>query len=110
MSIKVNLLVKSCLRNEKKEYNIKGIYQDDKIKFKETNTLMVIDLKNNIIDRIKDKEIIKLDFINNNCNIISNNLTFNIPIKVLEIEVLKNNFKVSYEIENNSFKFEIKII
>lgn len=110
MSIKVNLLVKSCLRNEKKEYNIKGIYQDNKIKFQESNTLMIIDLKNNVVERIKDEETIIFDFKNSDCIIKSKELNFNFQIKVLEIKVLKDYFYVNYKIENDDFKLEIKII
>ncbi|MBR3660338.1 MAG: hypothetical protein IKN63_00345 [Bacilli bacterium] len=62
--IKVNLLVKTCLRNEKKEYNIKGIYNNDKLKYKDEDALMIIDFKNKRIERENNNYKIIFDFIN----------------------------------------------
>ena len=110
LNIKVNLLVKSCLRNEKKEYNIKGIYSDNKIKYKENDTLMNIDLKNITLERINENQEIKFNFKNNTCYIISDGLNLEINIEVLEKKVLNNYFYVYYKIENDYFKLEVKII
>ena len=108
--IKVNLLVKSCLRNEKKEYNIKGIYSNKVIKFIEDDTLMVIDLNNNTLERSKDDYKIKLDFKNNLATISQDNININIDINVLNIKVLDDYFYVKYKLEFDYFEFEISII
>ena len=110
--IKVNLLVKTCLRNEFKEYNIKGIYDNFKIKFKEidSNTLMIIDLKNKTINRITNDLEILLDFENNICNIVNKEINGNFKIELKKLNINNNEFLVEYKIEDDYFKIEIKII
>ena len=53
---KVNLYIKYCLRNEKIEYNIKGILQDKILKYKDNDSKMIFNLKNKTLNRIKDDE------------------------------------------------------
>ena len=109
---KVNLYVKYCLINEEDEYNIKGIYQNNIIKFLDKDNKMIIDKTNNILTRITNNEKIEFDFLKNNCLITSlkDNIKVNLEIKVLELINEDNYFLVSYEIENNKFKLIIKII
>ena len=71
---------------------------------------MIIDFKNKYIKRIKKESEIKIDFLNEMCTIIDNNLKVNLKIKVIEINIKDNNFLVKYKIENDYFKIEIKII
>ena len=49
---KVNLLVKYCLINEKNEYNIKGIFLNDEIKFLDRTNKMILNIKKNTLKRI----------------------------------------------------------
>ena len=112
MYIKVNLLVKYCLINKKMEYNIKGILFDKKIKFMEDNSFMIINIKDNIIERKKNTEEIVLDFNNSVCKILdkesNNKLSFD--IEVLSVINFENYFNVKYRIQNDDFEFEIKIV
>ena len=71
---------------------------------------MVIDLKNKCLQRIKKDSEIKIDFINEECSVIENNLKLNFKIEVLKINIKDNNFLVKYKIENDYFEIEIKII
>ena len=71
---------------------------------------MVIDLKNKCLQRIKKDSEIKIDFINEVCIVIENNLKLNFKIEVLKINIKDNNFLVKYKIENDYFEIEIKII
>ena len=107
---KINLLVKYCLINQKKEYNIKGIYQNNIIKFKDDNVINIIDLKNNIMERIYDNQTIRFDFNNNICYIEADNIVLDLEIKVLEIKSLNDYFYVKYNIDNDYYEIEIKII
>ncbi len=107
---KVNLLVKYCLINESMEYNIKGIYQNNKLIFKELENTMILDLKGNVLERKKDNKTIVLDFNKKNGIIIDNSYKLNIDIDVIELKNKKNNFYVKYKIEDNSFEIEINIL
>ena len=107
--IKVNLLVKSCLRNEKKEYNIKGIYNDNIIKFIEDDIITLVNLKERTLERVNKQDIIKFNFKDSNCNIKNNNLNFNFKIEVLDLKVLDNYFYVLYKLEEDYYKLEINI-
>lgn len=57
---KVNLYVKTCLINEINEYNIKGILQNNIIKYHDNDAKMIINMKNNTLERIKKKKDIYL--------------------------------------------------
>ncbi len=107
---KVNLLVKYCLINESMEYNIKGIYQNNKLIFKDLENTMILDLKGNVLERKKDNKTIVLDFNKKNGIIIDNSYKLNIDIDVIELKNKKNNFYVKYKIEDNSFEIEINIL
>jgi len=107
---KINLLVKYCLINEKKEYNIKGIYLNDKIKFNDIDCIMIIDLKNNVMERIYKNQVIKFNFNKKKCFIETDNLVLDIKIKLLDLVSLNNYFYVKYKIDNDSYEFEIKVI
>lgn len=107
--IKVNLLVKTCLRNEKKEYNIKGIYNNDKLKYKDEDALMIIDFKNKRIERENNNYKIIFDFINKISYIEESELKFNLELDVIDVDIKGNYFKVKYKIENDYFELEINI-
>ena len=107
---KVNLLVKYCLINESMEYNIKGIYQNNKLIFNDLENTMILDLKGNVLERKKDNKTIVLDFNKKNGIIIDNSYKLNIDIDVIELKNKKNNFYVKYKIEDNSFEIEINIL
>ncbi len=107
---KVNLLVKYCLRNEKVEYNIKGILIDNKIKFKDSSYTMILDFNHNTLERSnKDSKII-FDFKKEMCFIVEE--TYNVEFKILVIDLIinKNYFYVKYQIEKDLFEIEIKLI
>ena len=59
---KVNLNVKYCLINKEDEYNIKGIYQNNIIKFLDKNNIMIIDKTNNVLTRITNNEKIEEEY------------------------------------------------
>lgn len=109
---KVNLNVKYCLINKEDEYNIKGIYQNNIIKFLDKNNIMIIDKTNNVLTRITNNEKIEFNFLKNTCLItdLKYNIKVNLEINVLELINEDNYFLVNYEIENNKFKLIIKII
>ena len=96
---KVNLYIKYCLRNEKNEYNIKGILQDNKLKYKDDDSIMIFDLKNKKLNRIKDNQEYLFDFVNSNCYINYNNTNILLPINVIKNEIDNNNIVVKYQIE-----------
>ncbi len=106
---KVNLYIKYCLRNEKIEYNIKGILQDNKLKYKDNDSTMIIDLKNKTLNRIKDNQEYLFDFINSKCYINYNNTSILLPINVIKYE-FNNNIFVKYQIENDNFEIKIQIM
>jgi len=108
--IKVNLLVKSCLRNEKKEYNIRGIYSDKIIKYMEQDTLMIIDLKNYTLERSNNDYKINFDFKKNKVYLNEDDRNFTLDIDLIEIKVLDNYFKVKYKIVDDCFELEVKVI
>lgn len=105
---KVNLLVKYCLRNQEFEYNIKGIYQNNKIKYNDETGIVVIDLNNNILERYSNNEKIIFDFNNKKCYIDSLNVFFD--INVINFINEKNKFYVKYKLENDSFEIKIEIV
>lgn len=109
---KVNLNVKYCLINKEDEYNIKGIYQNNIIKFLDKNNRMIIDKTNSILTRITNNEKIEFNFLKNTCLItdLKEKIKVNLEINVLELINEDNYFLVNYEIENNKFKLIIKII
>lgn len=109
---KVNLNVKYCLINKEDEYNIKGIYQNNIIKFLDKNNIMIIDKTNSILTRITNNEKIEFNFLKNTCLItdLKEKIKVNLEINVLELINEDNYFLVNYEIENNKFKLIIKII
>ena len=108
---KVNLYIKSCLINEEMEYNIKGILQDNKIKYQDKDAKMIIDMNNNILERIKKEERYLFDFNNNICITKTSKFEVSIPIKVLECNNKNNNmFFVKYQIENNLYEYKINIL
>ena len=107
---KINLLVKYCLRNEKVEYNIKGISRDNKFKFKDFDNIMILDLKYNTLERINNYRKIKFDFYNKLCFIEEDNYKLSFVIKVLKLINKDNNFYVKYKIENDFYEIDIKLI
>ena len=109
---KVNLNVKYCLINKEDEYNIKGIYQNNIIKFLDKDNKMIIDKTNSILTRITNNEKIEFNFLKNTWLItdLKDNIKVNLEINVLELINEDNYFLVNYEIENNEFKLIIKII
>lgn len=107
---KVNLLLKSCLRNKKVEYNIKGILQEGKIKYKEPDALMIIDLKNKTIERRKEEVVFIFNFQKQLCIVKDKTMEFNLEIKVLKCIISKDIFSVKYQIENDIYELEIKIL
>lgn len=109
---KVNLNVKYCLINKEDEYNIKGIYQNNIIKFLDKDNKMIIDKTNSILTRITNNEKIEFNFLKNTCLItdLKEKIKVNLEINVLELINEDNYFLVNYEIENNKFKLIIKII
>lgn len=109
---KVNLNIKYCLINEEDEYNIKGIYQNNIIKFLDKDNKMILDKTNNVLTRITNNEKIEFNFLKNTCLItdLKEKIKVNLEINVLELINEDNYFLVNYEIENNKFKLIIKII
>ena len=109
---KVNLNINYCLINEEDEYNIKGIYQNNIIKFFDKDNKMIIDKTNSILTRITNNEKIEFNFLKKTCLItdLKDNIKVNLEINVLELINEDNYFLVNYEIENNKFKLIIKII
>ena len=109
---KVNLNVKYCLINKEDEYNIKGIYQNNIIKFFDKDNKMILDKTNNVLTRITNNEKIEFNFLKNTCLItdLKEKIKVNLEINVLELINEDNYFLVNYEIENNKFKLIIKII
>ena len=106
---KVNLYVKTCLINEINEYNIKGILQNNIIKYHDNDAKMIINMKNNTLERIKKEERYLFDFNNNICIVNSEDLNLSFPIKVLDISN-NNIFYVKYYIGNNLYEYKIKVL
>lgn len=109
---KVNLLVKYCLINKKVEYNIKGIFLDNKIKFLDDSNKMFLDLNLNILKRETKNEEIVFDFFNEKCQIFDKNSNNKISfqIEVISLENKNNYFYVKYKIEDDFFIINIKIL
>ena len=107
---KVNLYIKSCLINEKMEYNIKGILQDKIIKYYDKDSKMIIDLNNKSLERIKKGEKYLFDFNNNICITKTNEFELSFPIKVIDLNIDNNMFYVKYQIDNNLYEYKIKVL
>ena len=103
---KINLLVKYSLRNLKNEYNIRGIYKDNVIKYKDNDSIIVINLNNNILEKYKNGENILFDFNDNKCYIDDCYININV-IKLINKNKL---FYVKYKIDKNLFEISIKMI
>ena len=108
---KVNLLVKYCLRNEKYEYNIKGILSNKKLIFKTLDSKMILQKDENILKRINDD--VEITFLFNEEKTLikekSSNKTICLNINILELENKDNYFKVKYKIDEDIFLIIIKI-
>ena len=63
---KINLNVKYCLENKDYEYNIKGIYQNNIIKYF-IGSKMLLDKEKSILTRITSNFEIVFDFLNSTC-------------------------------------------
>lgn len=109
---KVNLLIKYCLINQINEYNIKGIFINNQIKFLENNNKMNLDLNKNILIRETKNEKITFDFNNKICYIYdkSSNLKINFCIEVIDLKILNNSFYVKYKIDKDEFEIKINIM
>ena len=107
---KVNLCINYCLRNEKLEYNIKGILQNNKLKYKDILSLIIIDLNNKTLNKINKNEEYLFDFDNNNCLIKYQNMAVNLPIKVLNKEIGSKYIFIKYKIENDIYEIKINIM
>jgi len=108
---KVNLLVKYCLKNLENEYNIKGIFYDNQIKFLEKDNKMILNLTESSLKRITLNEEIFFNFNEKTCLIkdkkSNNQISF--PIEVISLKKSNNYFYVKYKIED-VFEILIKII
>lgn len=106
---KINLNVKYCLENKDYEYNIKGIYQNNIIKYF-ADSKMLLDKEKSILTRITSNEEIVFDFFNSNCLItdLKTKQKVGFKINVLSLVNKENYFLVLYEIESK-FKIEINI-
>ena len=109
---KVNLLVKYCLINKKVEYNIKGIFLNNQIKFLDKDNIMLLDLNFNTLKRETKNEEIIFDFLNKNCCVFDKNSNNRIvfQIEVISLENKDNYFYVKYKIADDFFEISIKII
>ena len=109
---KVNLLVKYCLINKKVEYNIKGIFLNNQIKFLDDSNKMFLDLNLNILKRETKNEEIVFDFLNEKCQIFDKNSNNKISfqIEVISLENKDNYFYVKYKIEDDFFIINIQIL
>ena len=109
---KVNLLVKYCLINKKNEYNIKGIFQNEKIKFFDNECQMLLNKKDNTLTRITENEEIFFNFQEKKCLIYDKKSQTRISflIEVLKLENNDKDFYVKYKIDNDLFEIMIKII
>ena len=107
---KINLFIKYCLINEKKEYNIKGIYQNNKIIFKDFDTLMIVNLDSNVLERKKDDSNIIFDFNKKMCFINNNNIQIDLKLNIIEFKKNNTLFYVKYKIENDEFEFKLEIL
>lgn len=105
---KVNLFIKYCLINHKMEYNIYGILIDNKLKFKNLDSTMILNLELNILEKIsKDRKII-FDFKKKICIIIEKEQKFSLALNVLKLVNKGNFFYVMYKIED-IYEIEINI-
>ncbi len=109
---KVNLLVKYCLINKKKEYNIKGILLDNKLKFFYDTSCIIIDFKSLELEKNDQENVVKFSFLEKKCQFISksDNKKISFPITVEQLKVANKSFYVKYKIENDAFEIEIKIL
>ena len=109
---KVNLLVKYCLINEKNEYNIKGIFLNDEIKFLDKTNKMILNVKKNTLKRITEQAEILFNFNLHKCYVFDkiSKTKFRMEIEVLQLKNLPKYFYVKYKIEDNLFEMMIKII
>ena len=105
---KVNLKIKYCLENKDYEYNIKGIYYNNILKYYD-NSKMILDYEHNILTRITNNEEISFNFLTKTCIITDNktNRKINFDIEVLDLKNYDNYFLVIYKIDNNLYKIEI---
>ena len=109
---KVNLLVKCCLINSKSEYNIKGIFNDNKIKFLLEDKIMLIDLSCNTLKRSDLEKELFFEFNKKICTVYdkTNNNKMVLEIELIKSEIRKDYFFVKYKIIDNEFEIMIKII
>ncbi len=105
---KVNLKIKYCLENKDYEYNIKGIYNNNILKYYD-NSKMILDYKNNILTRITNNEDICFNYLTKTCIItdIKTKRKISFSIEVLDLKNYNDYFLVIYKIDNNLYKIEI---
>ena len=104
---KIKLLVKYCLGKEKNEYNIKGIYQNNKIKFKDFDNIMIIDLNLDTLERISNIQEIKFNFIKKLCFIKRDNYSFDFEFELIKLEKNDKCFYVKYKISDEIYEFKL---
>ena len=111
-NIKVN--IESTETNT--SYNAVAIIEEDMIKYIEIdNTNVILDIKNNILNRENEKIKMKLEFnieeiTINEIYLKDLNSTISIMVKTKEIIKRDKFYKVEYEIiDNDNFKYSIEV-
>ena len=108
---KVNLLVKYRLINQEMEYNIKGIFLNNQIKYLQKDNLMIIDKTKLTFQRKTEDSLITFDFKKELCKFLDKetNYQVNFKIKVVTLINQLGYFKVSYKINDDLFEIAITI-
>ena len=107
---KVNLFIKNCLRKEKEEYNIKGIYLNNKIKYIYNKDIFIIDFNNCILEKRNDNKKIILNFKQKECFIYYDYLYTKFMIDVIIFKILNNSFYVKYKIDNDIYEYKLSYV
>ncbi len=109
---KVNLLVKYCLINGNFEYNIKGIFSNNQIKYFDGTSKVVLNLETKILEKDNTEAKVTFNFSENECLYLDKetNKELKIPIEVLQLESNFKRFMVKYKNLDNIFEIVVKII
>ncbi len=107
---KIKINVKLCNKEEKREWNVVGIIQEKKLKYKEDDTIVTLDYEKHILKR--DNKELKMVYNfkkkQGKITIKENNQIIEIPIETKNIKRKGNDIRIEYQIEDEVFIYQVK--
>lgn len=107
---KIKINVKLCNKEEKREWNVVGIIQEKKLKYKEDDTIVTLDYEKHILKR--DNKELKMVYNfkkkQGTITIKENNQIIEIPIETKNIKRKGNDIRIEYQIEDEVFIYQVK--